>query len=442
MSDAPAIQVRGLSKKYRLFASPAERLKEALHPFRKRYHREFWALRDIDLTVAPGQTMGIIGRNGSGKSTLLQIICGVLQPTAGQVQVDGRVSALLELGAGFNPDFTGRENVYLNGAIMGYTREEMRDRMPLIEEFAGIGEFIDQPVKTYSSGMFVRLAFAAAINVDPDILVVDEALAVGDVKFQHKCYEQLHALRDKGVTVLFVTHDTRIVSKHCKHAVLLDGGRIVAAGYPQDVVHAYLDSMSITGSHLGDTATLLDEGDGPELGVSGELPPLVSAFVHDDAASDRCATRIGYNPNEKIHGGQAEILDFLLVQDGEKNTAVVEYGRHLDVYVKLRLRARFLGASVGMLISSVDGLPVFGANSSMLGRQMRLAPDRVCTVRLGLDVLLNNGDYFMNLGVGIVDGAEFERLTTRRNLVHFTVSAAPDFSGQVAIPTAIDLVDA
>jgi ABC-type polysaccharide/polyol phosphate transport system ATPase subunit len=441
MSDAPAIQVRGLSKKYRLFASPAERLKEALHPFRKRYHREFWALRDIDLTVEPGQTMGIIGRNGSGKSTLLQIICGVLQPTAGQVQVNGRVSALLELGAGFNPDFTGRENVYLNGAIMGYTREEMRDRMPLIEEFAGIGEFIDQPVKTYSSGMFVRLAFAAAINVDPDILVVDEALAVGDVSFQHKCYEQLHSLRDDGVTILFVTHDTRLVTQHCEMALLLSEGRMVATGNPDDVVHTYLDTLRISEARTVSSEAM--SGDCEEID-RGKLdaPRIVTDFVKQEVRGDHCPGRLGYNPNEKIHGRRAEVMDFLLLRDNETPTSVFEYGGHCDVYVKVRLLGRFPDASVGMLITSVDNLPVFGTNTTMLGRRMGLAEGCVYTVRLGFDVTLNSGDYFMNVGVGMFAAGEFENLVVRRNLVHFSVSGAPGFTGHVAIPTVVDVVQA
>ena len=196
MTDSIAIRIENLSKKYRLFASPRARLKEALHPFGKKYHREFWALKDVSFEVPKGQTLGILGRNGSGKSTLLQIIASVLQPTEGRVEVNGRVSAMLELGAGFNPEFTGRANVMFIGTLMGFSEADMRERLPAIEAFADIGEFIDQPVKTYSTGMFARLAFAAAINVDPDILVVDEILAVGDARFQQKCFRKFQEFQE------------------------------------------------------------------------------------------------------------------------------------------------------------------------------------------------------------------------------------------------------
>src|SRR5437016_1893645 len=200
MTEEVAISVRDVTKKYRLFRSPQEILKEALHPFRKRYHREFWALNGVSFDVAPGQTVGILGRNGSGKSTLLQIIAGIIQATSGEVIVNGRISALLELGAGFNPEFTGRENAHFQAQLMDLSREEIDRRLPEIEAFADIGEFFDQPVKTYSSGMFVRVAFASAINVDPDILIVDEALAVGDAKFQNKCFLKFKEFQGAGKT--------------------------------------------------------------------------------------------------------------------------------------------------------------------------------------------------------------------------------------------------
>jgi len=243
MGDSIAVSVQNVSKKFRLFGSPKDRLREALHPFKRKYHHEFWALKDISFEVPRGMTFGIVGRNGSGKSTLLQIICSVMRPTSGTVSVNGRVSALLELGAGFNPEFTGRENVLLKGAIMGFARSEMEERLPLIENFADIGEFIDQPVKTYSSGMFVRLAFAAAINVDPDILIVDEALAVGDAKFQHKCYNKFLEFQKKGKTILFVSHSTDAIVRHCDCAVLLENGKLLESGEPKTVTNYYLDLL-------------------------------------------------------------------------------------------------------------------------------------------------------------------------------------------------------
>ncbi len=237
--DGIAISAKNLSKKYRLYDSPQRRLKEALHPLRKKYHREFWALRDVSFELKKGESLGIIGRNGSGKSTLLQILCGVLQPSEGGVQVSGSISALLELGAGFNPDFTGRQNVYLNGAIKGFTKEQIDDRLEAIFGFADIGEFIDQPVKTYSSGMYVRLAFAAAINIDPDILVVDEALSVGDMFFQAKCMTRIKKMIDSGVTLLFVSHDLSSIKSLCKHSLWLQNGLTKALGDSGEVALEY-----------------------------------------------------------------------------------------------------------------------------------------------------------------------------------------------------------
>ena len=261
MHEQIAISIKGVSKKYRLFNSPQERVKEALHPFKKKYHKEFWALKDVNFDVLKGATVGIIGRNGSGKSTLLQIICSVLQPTSGSVIANGKISALLELGAGFNPEFTGRENVILNGVIKGFSKEEMKERLPLIEEFADIGEFIDQPVKIYSSGMFVRLAFAAAININPDILIVDEALAVGDAKFQHKCYGKFLEFQKTGKTIIFVTHDTSAVVKHCDSAILLEKGKVIEIGEPKVIANYYMDLL-FTGkiSNYAISAVLVEEG--------------------------------------------------------------------------------------------------------------------------------------------------------------------------------------
>ncbi|MBF0539111.1 MAG: ABC transporter ATP-binding protein [Nitrospirae bacterium] len=250
MDESIAIAVSNVSKKFRLFDSPKERLMEALHPFKKRYHREFWALQEVSFEVPKGATVGIVGRNGSGKSTLLQVICSVLHPTSGSVTVNGRISALLELGGGFNPEMTGRANVFLNGTVMGLSREEIKGRLPLIEDFADIGEFFDQPVKTYSSGMFVRLAFATAINVDPDILIVDEALAVGDAKFQYKCFKKFLDFQREHKTILFVSHSTESIVKHCDYAVLLEKGRVIEKGQPKAITDYYLDLL-FTGQIAG-----------------------------------------------------------------------------------------------------------------------------------------------------------------------------------------------
>ena len=239
MTDDIAISVKNLTKKYRIFGHPGDRIKQALTFGRMRFHREFTALQDISFEIKKGGTVGIIGRNGSGKSTLLQLLCGILKPTSGTIQVNGRVSALLELGAGFNPEFTGRENVYFQGAVMGLTKAEMDERFDDIAAFADIGEFIDQPVRIYSSGMFVRLAFAVAVNVDPDILIVDEALAVGDMEFQERSISRMKSLQSNGTTILLVTHAIPAVRNFCRHAIWLDDGGVMQSGEADKVCFAY-----------------------------------------------------------------------------------------------------------------------------------------------------------------------------------------------------------
>lgn len=243
MSSNYAIKIDNLSKNYQLFDKPSDRLKQMLFRGKKKYYREFDALQNISFEIAKGETVGIIGRNGSGKSTLLQIIAGTLTPTNGEINVNGRVAALLELGSGFNPEFTGRENVYLNGAILGISKSEMDNRFNDIIEFADIGNFIDQPVKTYSSGMYIRLAFSIAINVEADILIVDEALAVGDTKFQIKCIEKMREIKENGTTILFVSHAGEQVKRFCEKGIWLENGKIKEIDTATNVVNHYEDSL-------------------------------------------------------------------------------------------------------------------------------------------------------------------------------------------------------
>ncbi len=238
MNDT-AVSLERLTKIYKLYHHPLDRMKEALDPRRRKYHQDFYALREVGFAVRRGATVGIIGKNGSGKSTLLKIIAGILTPTSGGLAVRGRVSALLELGAGFNPELTGLANIYFSGTIMGYSRAEMDARLDAIRSFAEIGDYLDQPVKTYSNGMFVRLAFAVAVNVDPEILIIDEALAVGDISFQAKCFRKFNAFRQAGKTILFVTHALDSIIRYCDRAVVLDRGAKVMEGAPRDAVDAY-----------------------------------------------------------------------------------------------------------------------------------------------------------------------------------------------------------
>jgi len=255
-SKEAAIVVENLSKVYQIYEKPIDRLKQTLIRGKKQYYKEFNALQNVNFKVNGGETVGIIGVNGSGKSTLLQMLAGTLHPTTGEIKVNGRIAALLELGSGFNPDFTGRENVYLNGSIFGVSKEEMDKRFEEIEKFANIGDFIDQPVKSYSSGMYVRLAFAVAINVDADILIVDEALAVGDVFFQAKCYKKFEEYKNNGKTILLVTHDLGSVIKYCDSVILLNKGELLSIGNPKDIVDEYKKLLVEVNDQKTDTIQL------------------------------------------------------------------------------------------------------------------------------------------------------------------------------------------
>jgi len=311
----PAIQVLHVSKKYAIYEHPRDKLREVLHLGRKARHKEFWALQDVSFEVAHGQTLGIIGQNGSGKSTLLQILAGIMRQTQGDCFVTGKISALLELGSGFNPEFTGRENVFMNGAILGMNKRQMQERLGAIARFAEIGDFMDQPVKTYSSGMFMRLAFAVAVNVDPDILLVDEALSVGDLIFQHRCMHRMNHLRATGKTTVLVTHDLTAVTKFCNRALLLDAGRLIEDGTPDTVVNKYRALMferERRYGHFDGEEKATAEGDV----VTGEGMPIVRSIPNIDHRFGNGAARIlgvemlGENgsPSREARGGKIVVL--------------------------------------------------------------------------------------------------------------------------------------
>jgi len=329
--------IHNVSKKYRLYDRPSQRLWEVFPFLQSRRPRDFWALRDINLEVARGEIVALVGPNGSGKSTLLSIVSGILPPTTGRVVADGRIAALLELGAGFNPEFTGRENVRLSGEIMGLSRREIEASMPRIEAFAEIGEFMDRPVKEYSTGMYVRLAFATAIHTEPEILVVDEALAVGDAIFANRCIRKFEELRQRGVTILFVSHDLGLVKRLAHRAVLLAGGRIAAEGHPNDVVNRYVGMVLAR-----------QQAEGGEVQVAQGR--LRGTHRHGDGTS-----RIEY----------VELLDECL-----RPTRNVRCG---DV-VTVRIRALFARDSsqpiVGVLVRNRQGMDVYGTNTRLEGRHL------------------------------------------------------------------------
>ncbi len=427
-----AISVRNLSKKYHLYDSPKHRLVEALHPFRKKYHRDFWALKDVSFDVRKGETIGIIGKNGSGKSTLLQILCGVLQPTEGEVVVNGRVSALLELGAGFNPEFTGRQNVYLNGAIIGFTKEEMDDRFQAIADFADIGEFIDQPVKTYSSGMFVRLAFAAAINVDPEILVVDEALAVGDAKFQSKCFRKFEEFQDKGKTIMFVTHATEQIVRHCDKAILLSGGMKFSEGDPKDISNIYMDllfgedsgptkaavSLKEQGSISGNTA---DE-------TESSVEEALKNFLDDRSGEEMFSLRRSYNKNEYRWGsGRAEIIDYFIVSGQKADPTQCDASEELNLYLKVKFNKDVERPIYGLTLKTADGVTVCGTNSRDWDKAGAYVPQKAgyeTIVHISFLPKLTSGDYMLSVGVAEDADGDIIPLDRRYDsiLIHFSNS--------------------
>ena len=319
------ILVQNVSKLYRLYPRPGDRLREML-PGAARRHSDFWALRDITFSVEKGETLGLVGPNGCGKSTLLQIVSGILQPTTGRVVTRGRIAALLELGAGFNPEFSGRENVYLNGEIMGLSRAAIEKAMPSIEAFAEIGEFMERPVKEYSSGMYVRLAFSTAIHVDPEILIVDEALAVGDAVFANRCVRKFQELRERKVTVLFVSHDLGLVKQLSDRAILLLGGRIAAEGAPRDVINRYV-------------GVVLEKQDPGER----KQDRIRASFRHGDGAS--------------------EILDVELLNSRGEPVLSVASGEPVTVRVRSRFHQARTDPMVGILIRTRIGMDVYGTNT-------------------------------------------------------------------------------
>ncbi len=369
-----------LSKKYPIYDSPAKKLLEFLALRKVKLHREFWALQDISLDIFKGDAIGIIGVNGSGKSTLLQIVAGILHQNTGICEVEGRVAALLELGAGFNPEFTGRENVYMSGAIAGFTKKEMEDRFDDILEFAEIGDFIDQPVKTYSSGMFVRLAFSVAIHADPDILIVDEALSVGDLIFQHRCINRIRTLQRQGKTILFVTHDLAALTQFCSRAVLLDQGRKVCEGEPEDVANRYRALVFERESREAGTGKTRIEVD-EEKGL-----PLISTipYVHN-----------------RFGEGGSELLGIILHTDDGEVISDVRSGQQVNILMSVKFRQDIEFPIVGVTVRDRMGSEITATNTSYEGLDLpaRKAGD-VITVKLKMTIPpLRPGSYSISTGV-------------------------------------------
>jgi len=438
MSDQKAIAIRHISKKFRLFSTPRERLAEALHPFRKQYHKEFWALRDLSFEVGRGEIVGILGRNGSGKSTLLQIICGVMQQTSGSVVVNGRISALLELGAGFNPEFTGRENVILNGTIYGFSRRQMLDRMDQIESFADIGEFFDQPIKLYSSGMFVRVAFAAAIHVEPEILVVDEALSVGDSKFQHRCFQRIRSFMETGKTILVVSHSTDTLLRICDRGVVLDKGELVHIGDIACAVNHYQHLLFGTAKRITGTGNEVSANNHAD---TKQPQSDVKLDALGPSRDDRIAARRDYNPHEtRMGSGKAHIIDLDLIVDGTANPHEIIPHAHCELIVKI-LCEETVTLSVGFAIVSLDGTYVSGTNLSMMSEPLvPLRPGDCVAVKFHWQAHLAGGEYFLNLGCNeFVDGDD-RFVDVRRSVVRLKCVDTPQAVGFVDLQVVPELI--
>ncbi|MBW7475066.1 ABC transporter ATP-binding protein [Paenibacillus oenotherae] len=385
----PSIRISHLSKTYRIFEKPQDRLMQFLFK-NKQYYRDFNALQPLSFEVFRGEAVGIIGRNGSGKSTLLQMIAGTLTPSSGEIEVDGRVAALLELGSGFNPEFTGRENVYLNASILGIGRDEIEQRFDEILKFADIGDFIDQPVKTYSSGMYVRLAFAVSINVDPDILIVDEALAVGDGRFQLKCFEKIKALKEAGKTILVVSHDLQTVRQICDKAILIDRGKLLDIGDPNDVVNHY---TKVLFSQLSNEES--------EAKVEEKAPEsAVKTFKGADYTEET-------KSKEYRYGNHDGVIEWISVGGrGIDEIVTLTTSEELDVQFRVKANRRITQPIFAMTVKSVKGVDVFGTNSYFRGYDFReLSDGDTALITFKQKMRLMPGDYFISLGfVELING--------------------------------------
>ena len=395
MQSNLAINVCDVTKIYRLYDKPIDRLKESISLTHKKYHKEFFALDKISFSVEKGSTVGIIGTNGSGKSTILKIITGVLNPTTGSVEVDGNISALLELGAGFNMDYTGIENIYMNGTMMGFSREQMEAKLPEILEFADIGDFVYQPVKTYSSGMFVRLAFALAINVEPEILIVDEALSVGDVFFQAKCYRRMEEIRKTGTTILMVTHDMGSVIKYCDKVILLNKGEFLAEGPAGEMVDLYKKILAGRMDDLeADLAKRLDSNFSDMMELNNDINKTHAKEYHG-----LMKEKISINPNKTEYGdGRAEIYDLGLLDSKGELTNLLLKGEEFTIREKIRFNANIESPIFTFTIKDKKGTELSGTNTMFEGVEVKpVKPGDEAVVEFKQKMTLQGGEYLLSM---------------------------------------------
>ncbi len=414
-----AIAVRDVRKIYKLYDKPKDRVKDALG-FGKKKHKLHYALNGVSLDIRRGETVGIIGTNGSGKSTILKIITGVLNPTEGEVIVDGRISALLELGAGFNQEYNGIENVYLNGTMMGFSEKEIDEKLPAILEFADIGDYVYQPVKTYSSGMFVRLAFAVAINIEPEILIVDEALSVGDVFFQAKCYHKFEEFKQMGKTIVFVSHDLSSISKYCDRVFLLNKGNLLGEGSPKEMIDAY--KRVLVGQY--------------------ELPDETEKNLLSD--KDIRAAAEGINPKKLEYGdGRAQIVEYYITDDrGVRSTAVIK-GTEFTVHMKVRFEAVLPAPIFAFSVKNVHGTEITGTNS-MIERAFlqSVKAGETKEVTFTQRMNLQGGEYLLSLGVTGYSGDTFEVYHRLYDVLNITVVSDKNTVGYYDMESVVKVSDA
>jgi len=394
MTDDTAIKVENLSKCYQIYDQPRHRLMQMLWRGHKQFYREFWALKDVSFEIRKGETVGIIGSNGCGKSTLLQLVCGTQFPTYGRVQTWGRIAALLELGAGFNPDFSGHENIYLNASLLGLTEREINACYDEIVAFAGIGDFIHQPISTYSSGMVVRLAFAVQVQIQPDILVIDEALAVGDEAFQRKCFQRLEELKAQGVSVLFVSHDAGAVVQICDRVIMIHGGLKLLDGSPKPVVSLYQKLLFASPEARSNIIEEIRSGDclPPDRAAEEEKPTGNEIAVYDPTL---------VNPDFIEYSGRgASISHVRLVDRDDVRVNILTQGKKYKLLYQADFSMAANRVAFGMMIKTISGLEIGGASTDPVGQgDFSAMPHDCVQVEIEFTCSLNPGTYFMNTGI-------------------------------------------
>jgi lipopolysaccharide transport system ATP-binding protein len=410
LDDGLALSIRGVGKCYEIYAHPSHRLLQSLIGRRRRYYREFWALRDVSFDVARGQCVGIVGQNGAGKSTLLQIATGILAPTTGLALSRGRIVSMLELGSGFNPEFSGRENVYLNASLLGLGRKEIDSKFDQVASFADIGEFMESPVKHYSSGMFARLAFAVYSSLDPQLLIIDEILSVGDAKFQAKCFRRIRELRDQGTSILLVSHSSEQIIQHCKRAILLHKGACLANGEPRQVINQYVELLF--GPEKSELKPAASRTSVPsDAALPASLPD--APFFRDRSTEDLFSTRNTHNGYEHRWGnGDAHILDYYLqAENGDPYPTSVEMDSAVTLYLKVLAHRDVEMPIFGLNIRTKEGLLLYGSNSRLAAsEQLRpLVAGQIEIVKFRWTIRYNGGDYL--LSVGLASGETLDTAT-------------------------------